>query len=132
MMTDPIADMLTRIRNAIQAGHKNVTIPLSKIKRRIADILKQEGYINSVEVSEDSLQGSIHIELRYDGATGESPIHGIKRESRPGRRSYADRESMPEVLAGMGVAIVSTSKGMMTGRDAKAAGVGGEVLLSVW
>ena len=132
MMTDPIADMLTRIRNAIGAEHRTVSIPASKMKRRIAEILQEEGYIEATEALDDGLQGSLLLTLRYHPATGESPIHGLERVSRPGRRVYSGAVEMPEVLDGLGIAIVSTSKGLMTGKSARAANIGGEVLCRIW
>ncbi len=135
MMTDPIADMLTRIRNAIGAGHRTVSIPASRMKRRVAEILQREGYIEAAEATEapdGGPQGSLLLTLRYHPETGECPIHGLERVSRPGRRVYSAADQMPEVLNGLGIAIVSTSKGLMTGKSARAANVGGEVLCKIW
>ncbi len=130
-MTDPIADMLTRIRNALVAKHDTVEVPASKMKKAIADILVQEGYINSVEMVEDGVQGKMIISLKY-GPKKERVISGLKRISKPGLRVYAGSEEMPNVLGGLGIAIVSTSKGVMTGKQAKATKNGGEVLAYVW
>ena len=132
MMTDPIADMLTRIRNGVMARHESVSMPASKMKRRIAKILVEEGYIDGMESHEEGVQGRLQLRLRYHQGSGESPIHGLQRVSRPGRRIYAGKDEIPEVLGGLGVAIVSTSKGVMTGKSAKAASIGGEVLCKVW
>jgi len=132
MMTDPIADMLTRIRNAVTARHDTVSMPASKMKLRIAEILKEEGYIEGFESVEGGVQGSLLLRLKYSRDTGESPIHGLERVSKPGRRIYAGSSEIPEVLGGLGIAIVSTSKGVMTSNRAKAANVGGEVLCKVW
>jgi len=130
-VTDPIADMLTRIRNALVAKHDTVEVPASKMKKAIADILVQEGYINGVEMVEDGVQGKMIISLKY-GPKKERVISGLKRISKPGLRVYAGSEEMPNVLGGLGIAIVSTSKGVMTGKQAKATKNGGEVLAYVW
>lgn len=130
-MTDPIADMLTRIRNALVAKHDTVEVPASKMKKAIADILVQEGYINGVEMVEEGVQGKMIISLKY-GPKKERVISGLKRISKPGLRVYAGSEEMPNVLGGLGIAIVSTSKGVMTGKQAKATKNGGEVLAYVW
>jgi small subunit ribosomal protein S8 len=135
MMTDPIADMLTRIRNAVLARHEMVSMPASKMKLDIGKILVEEGYITSaepVEPVEGGVQGSLLLKLRFQQETGECPIHGLERVSRPGCRVYAGCQDIPEVLGGLGIAIVSTSKGLMTGKRARAARVGGEVLCKVW
>lgn len=132
-MTDPIADFLTRIRNAIHAAHETVEIPASKLKAEIARILTEQGYIESWSVT-SAPQGAgqlIEIRLKYTD-NRRSAISGLQRVSTPGRRTYVDAQSIPKVLGGMGTAIVSTSKGVMTGHDARAAGVGGEVLARVW
>ncbi len=130
-MTDPIADMLTRIRNAITAHHDTVEIPGSNMKRAIAAILLEEGYVKSVENVDDGLSGKIVVTLKYaDG--NKSVISGLKRVSKPGLRTYSGAEKMPKVLGGLGTAIVSTSKGIMTDKQAKAANIGGEVLCFVW
>ena len=126
-MTDPIADMLTRIRNALVARHDEVEIPKSKIKEEIARILTEEGYINGYKVNDNTLV----ITLKY-GPKTQKVISGIKRISKPGLRVYAPTENMPVVLGGMGIAILSTNKGIMTNKQAKAANVGGEVLAYVW
>lgn len=130
-MSDVIADMLTRIRNANNAKHVSVDVPASKMKKSIAKILLDEGYIKSYEVIEDGKQGIIRIQLKY--AQGKQKvIRGIKRVSKPGLRIYASCEDMPKVMNGLGVAIVSTSKGVMTDKEARKANVGGEVLCFVW
>ena len=130
IMTDPIADMLTRIRNAITAKHETVEVPASNMKKAIANILLEEGYIKNVKFEDDGLSGKIVIDLKY--ADGKSVISGLKRVSKPGLRTYSGAERMPRVLGGLGTAIVSTSKGIMTDKQAKAANVGGEVLCFVW
>ena len=133
-MTDTIADMLTRIRNALIAKHDSVDIPASTVKKAIAEILVQEGYIKSFEIIEDSDNAdkkTIRIQLKY-GPNKQRVIVGIKRISRPGLRVYARKDQMPKVLGGLGVAIVSTSRGIMTDREARKQGVGGEVLAYVW
>lgn len=129
--TDPIADMLTRIRNANSSKHKTVDIPASKMKVAIADILFKEGYIKSFEEISNDVQGTIRVTLKYD-EKGNRVIAGIKRISKPGLRVYASKEDLPEVLNGLGIAIVSTSKGIMTDKEARKAGLGGEVLAYVW
>ncbi|MCI9365415.1 MAG: 30S ribosomal protein S8 [Clostridia bacterium] len=129
--TDPIADMLTRIRNANSSKHKTVDIPASKMKLAIADILFKEGYIKSFEEISSDVQGTIKVALKYD-EKGNRVIAGIKRISKPGLRVYASKEDLPEVLNGLGIAIVSTSKGVMTDKEARKAGLGGEVLAYVW
>ena len=131
LMNDPIADMLTRIRNALTARHDTVTLPASNMKKAIAKILLEEGYIKSVDYIDDGLQGQIKIVLKY--AEGkQSVINGLKRISTPGLRVYARSEELPKVLGGLGIAIVSTSKGVMTDKEARKAGVGGEVLAYIW
>ncbi|MEE9384212.1 MAG: 30S ribosomal protein S8 [Nannocystaceae bacterium] len=130
-MTDPIADMLTRIRNGIHANHRAVTLPGSKLKRRIAEILQQEGYITAFEWEDDSLQGKLKIELRWVGDKL-SAIEGLRRISTPGQRQYAGSSGIPKVRDGLGVMIVSTSLGVMTDRVARKKGVGGELLCSIW
>ena len=129
-MSDPIADMLTRIRNAGNAGHATVEIPASNLKKAIAQILLDEGYIAGYDVKEDSKQGTITVTLKYAGK--KHAISGIKRISKPGLRTYADKENLPRVLNGLGVAIISTSKGVMTDKQARKLGVGGEVLAYIW
>jgi small subunit ribosomal protein S8 len=130
-MTDPIADMLTRIRNGIQARHDRVELPSSKLKVEIARILKGEGFISNYKLVEEGPQGSLRIFLKYS-EDGEPVIHGIERVSRPGRRVYRNKADIPRVLGGLGLAIVSTSKGVLSGHDAVKNGVGGEVLCQVW
>ncbi|MBC8595830.1 30S ribosomal protein S8 [Qingrenia yutianensis] len=130
-ITDPIADMLTRIRNANSSKHESVLIPSSKMKVAIAKILDDEGYINGYEVIDDGKQGVIKVTLKY-GANKTKVITGIKRVSKPGLRVYANKEEMPRVLRGLGIAIVSTSKGIMTDKDARKNNVGGEVLAFIW
>ena len=132
-MTDPIADMLTRIRNGIQARHDRVELPASKLKVEIARILKSEGFISNYKLVEETEkpQNSLRIYLKYSD-DGEPVIHGIERVSRPGRRVYRGKEEIPQVLGGLGLAIVSTSKGVLSGTEAARTGVGGEVLCQVW
>jgi small subunit ribosomal protein S8 len=129
--TDPIADMLTRIRNANTAKHKTVDIPASKMKLAIADILFKEGYIKSFEEIEGEYQSTIRVTLKYD-EKGKRVIDGIKRISKPGLRIYTSKEDLPKVLNGLGIAIVSTSKGIMTDKEARKEGVGGEIIAYVW
>jgi len=132
-MTDPIADMLTRIRNAVTAKHTRVDMPASRIKADIARILTDEGYIQGFKLVDEpgAVQKTLRLNLKY-GPHGERTITGIQRISRPGRRVYFGREDVPEVLAGLGTSILTTSRGVMTGRAAMRAGVGGEVLCNVW
>lgn len=130
-ITDAIADMLTRIRNANSAKHRTVEVPASKMKKSIAQILLNEGYIKGFDVIEDNKQGIIRITLKY-GSNKERVITGLRRVSKPGLRVYANCEDMPKVLKGLGIAIVSTSKGVMTDKAARKANVGGEVLAFVW
>ena len=132
-MTDPIADMLTRIRNAVTAKHTRVDMPASRIKADIARILADEGYIQSYKLLDEpgSVQKTLRLSLKY-GPRGERLITGIERISRPGRRVYFGREDVPDVLAGLGTSILTTSRGVMTGRAAVKAGVGGEVLCNIW
>ena len=129
-ISDVIADMLTRIRNANDAKHETVDIPASNMKRAIAEILLSEGYIKSYQIIEDGKQGVIRITLKYVGK--QKVIHGLRRVSKPGLRIYANCEDMPKVMNGLGIAIVSTSKGIMTDRQARKENVGGEVLAFVW
>ncbi len=129
-ITDSIADMLTRIRNAGTAGHSSCEIPASKMKLDIAQLLLEEGYISRVEKIEDNKQGTLRVTLKYSGK--KSVISGIKRISRPGLRVYAGKEELPKVLNGLGIAIVSTSHGVMTDKKARNTGVGGEVLAYIW
>ena len=129
--TDPIADLLTRIRNALTARHDTVSVPASKMKKAIADILVQEGYIKSAELGDDNGHPVIEIVLKY-GAKHERVITNLKRISKPGLRVYCGYEDLPKVLGGLGIAIISTSKGVMTDKAARAQKVGGEVLAYVW
>ena len=129
--TDPIADMLTRIRNANSAKHKTVDLPASKMKTAIAEILFKEGYIKSFELISNENQGIIRITLKYD-EKGTRVIDGIKRISKQGLRVYAGKEELPRVLNGLGIAIISTSKGLKTDKEAREAGMGGEVLAYIW
>ena len=131
-MTDPIADFLTRIRNASLAGHKVVEIPASNFKKEITKILFEQGYILSYKFDDSSVQGSIKIALKYDKDTKESVIKDIQRISKPGLRKYASSADLPRILNGLGIAIVSTSKGLMTGKKAKQLNVGGEVVCYVY
>ena len=130
-MTDPIADMLTRIRNANTVGHESVEIPASKMKISIAEILKEEGYIADFEVIEDNKQGMINVTMKY-GAHKEKVISGIKKISKPGLKKYAKADDVPRVLGGLGIAIISTSQGVMSDKKARALGIGGEVVCYVW
>ncbi|MCR4719134.1 MAG: 30S ribosomal protein S8 [Firmicutes bacterium] len=129
-ITDPIADMLTRIRNANTAKHETVDIPASNMKKAIAEILNDEGYIKGYQIIEDGKQGVIRITLKYAGK--EKVISGIQRVSKPGLRMYAPADELPRVLKGLGIAIISTSKGIMTDKKAREAHIGGEVLAFVW
>ena len=130
-MTDPVADMLTRIRNANIAGHASVDIPASKMKKNIAEILLKEGYIKGFEVEEKDPQSVIHIEMKY-GPAKTKVITGIKRISKPGLKVYAKKDELPKVLDGLGIAIISTSNGLITDKEARKLGVGGEVVCYVW
>ena len=130
-MTDTIADMLTRIRNGLVAKHESVDVPASNVKMAIAKILLEEGYIKGYELIEDGIQKNIRIQLKY-GPNKQKVIVGIKRISRPGLRVYARKDEIPKVLGGLGVAILSTSRGIMTDKEARKQGVGGEVLAYVW
>ena len=130
-MTDPVADMLTRIRNANTVGHKTVDVPASKIKKNLAEILLKEGYIAGFEVEELQPQSVIHIQMKY-GPNKEKVITGIKRISKPGLKVYAKKEELPKVLGGLGIAIISTSNGLITDKEARKLGVGGEVVCYVW
>ena len=130
-MTDPIADMLTRLRNANNVFHESVEIPGSKVKTAIAEVLKEEGFINDYTVNEDGKQGVISVSLKY-GPNREKVISGIKRISKPGLRQYAKHNELPRVLGGLGIAIISTSKGIMSDKQARKAGLGGEVVAYVW
>ena len=131
VVTDPIADLLTRIRNALTAKHETVTVPASKMKKSIVDILVEEGFVKGAEVVETEKGNDIVITLKY-GKKGEKVISNLKRISKPGLRVYCGAEQLPRVLGGLGVAIISTSKGVMTDKDARAQNIGGEVLAYVW
>ncbi len=131
-MSDPIADMLTRIRNGNTAKHDTVDVPASKMKKAIADILTNEGYIKGYEVIEDGVKSTIRISLKYGTDKNEKVITGIKRISKPGLRVYAGKEELPRVLGGLGTAIISTSRGLMTDKEARKAGIGGEVIAFIW
>ena len=130
-MTDPIADMLTRIRNALTAKHEQVEIPASKMKKAIAQILLDEGYVSAVDITDAGIFSTIKITLKY-AQGNKSVITGLKKISKPGLRQYAGKENMPKVLGGLGTAILSTPKGLMTDKQARTAGVGGEVLCFIW
>ncbi|KRN75320.1 rpsH protein [Weissella kandleri] len=130
-MTDPIADFLTRIRNANMVHHDSVEVPASKIKKDIAEILKNEGFVRDVEYIDDDKQGVIRVFLKY-GADKQRVISGLKRISKPGLRSYVKADSLPKVLNGLGIAIISTSEGVITDKEARAKNIGGEVLAYVW
>lgn len=131
LITDPIADMLTRIRNALTAKHEDVLVPASTVKKAIAEILLDEGYIKSYDIREDGVAKYIHINLKY-GPNKQRVITGLKRISKPGLRIYARKDQLPKVLNGLGIAIISTSRGIMTDREARKQGVGGEVLAYIW
>ena len=130
-ITDPIADMLTRIRNANTSKHKTVDVPASNVKKAIAEILFKEGYIKAFEEIENENQGIIRISIKYD-EKGNRVIAGLKRISKPGLRVYANKEELPKVLNGLGIALISTSKGIMTDKEAREQGIGGEVLAYIW
>jgi small subunit ribosomal protein S8 len=130
-MTDPISDFLTRIRNAVQARKTKVSIPSSKMKIRIAQILKEEGYIEDLSVVPDNRQGLLELNLKYD-QNNRSAIEGLKRISKPGQRRYVGKDELPKVRAGLGVAIMTTSRGVMTDREARRKNVGGEVICAIW
>ena len=130
-MTDPISDLLTRIRNALIAKHATVDVPSSKVKVEIVRILRDEGYIDEYEVHEAGPQGTIRVRLKY-ATDGRRAITGLERVSRPGRRVYRGKDDIPRVLDGLGVTIVSTSRGIMTGQSCRTQGIGGEVLCNVW
>lgn len=131
IMTDPIADMLTRVRNASSVKHESVEVPASNMKKEIANILLDEGFVKGFDVIEDGKQGIIRIQLKY-GENNEKIITGIKKISKPGLRVYAKKDDIPSVLGGLGIAIISTSKGVVTDKVAKREGVGGEVLAYIW
>jgi len=130
-MTDPLGDMLTRIRNAITARKAKVIMPASKLKQRLAEVLKDEGFVNGVSFEADNKQGLLTVELRYDN-NNDNAIQGLRRVSKPGQRSYARHTGLPKVRSGLGIAILTTSKGVMTEREARKQGVGGELLCEVW
>lgn len=131
VMTDPIADMLTRIRNASMVYHDSVDVPASNLKKEVARILKDEGFIRDYRIIDDGKQGIVRLYLKY-GADRQRVISGLKRISKPGRRVYARRDQIPRVLGGLGVAVLSTSKGVMSDKEARKQGVGGEVVCYVW
>jgi len=133
-MTDPIADMLTRIRNATQAGHRRVQIPASNQKRSVAELLIKQGYVERFEEIDDNAQGSLRLFLKYYDRDGRSVgvIEGIRRVSRPGRRIFAGKENIPKVCGGYGISILSTNQGILTGHQCRMRGIGGEVLCEVW
>lgn len=131
MVIDPIADMLTRMRNALQAKHKNVSVPTSKMKLALVDLLAKEGYIESYNLEGEGVNANIVINFKF-GPNNEKVIQGLKRISKPGLRIYANAEDLPQVLNGLGIAIISTSKGLMTDRDARKQNIGGEVVAYVW
>jgi small subunit ribosomal protein S8 len=131
MMSDPIADLLTRIRNASRAEHEKCDIPASKLKLKITEVLKEEGFVKNYRLIEDGKQGTLRVYLKY-GAGGEKIISGLVRVSRPGRRVYVSKDKVPSILGGMGTAILSTSRGVMTDRETKRQHLGGEVLAYVW
>lgn len=131
MMTDPIADMLTRIRNANMARHEMVEIPLSKLKTAMAEIMKREGFIKDYQLINDRNSKVLRVHLKY-ARDSQRVLSGLKRISKPGLRVYADKDNLPRVLGGLGIAIVSTSKGLMTDKEARQAGTGGEVLCYIW
>ena len=130
-ISDPVSDLLARLRNALSARHEKTDIPSSRFKVELARILKDEGYIKNFKVMDDRGGSLLRLYLKYDD-TGNPVIHGVARSSKPGRRLYAGKNELPEVLGGLGVAIVSTSQGLLTGHDAKKRGVGGEVVCTVW
>jgi len=133
-MTDPIADMLTRIRNATQAGHRRVEIPASNQKKAVADVLVQQGYIEKYEALDDNAQGTLRLFLKYQLRDGQriGVIEGIRRVSRPGRRIFAGKDSIPKVCGGYGISILSTNQGILTGHQCRMRGIGGEVLCEIW
>lgn len=130
-MSDPLADMLTRIRNGVQVKFSSVDIPLSNVKKNVAKILKEEGYINDYHIIDDGLQGSLRVDLKYD-QNNQGVITGIRRVSKPGRRVYLKADNIPKVMSGLGISVISTSKGVVADTDARKQGVGGEVLCEVW
>ena len=130
-MSDPLADMLTRIRNGVQVKFSSVDIPLSNVKKNVAKILKEEGYINDYHIIDDGLQGSLRVDLKYD-QNNQGVITGIRRVSKPGRRVYLKAGNIPKVMSGLGISVISTSKGVVADIDACKQGVGGEILCEVW
>jgi small subunit ribosomal protein S8 len=130
-MTDPIADFLARIRNAIMARKSSLDLPASKLKLRLAELLRDEGFVSAVSFSPDGPQGTISVTLRWD-AQNRAAIQGLRRVSRPGQRTYSHKDGIKKVRGGLGVAVISTSKGLLTDRDARKQGVGGEILCEVW
>ena len=130
-MTDPIADLLTRVRNGLMARHKTIDVPASKMKAEIARILAEEGYLSGYELVQGGPQGVLRLQLKY-GHDGEKAITGLERVSRPGRRVYCGKGEIPRVLGGLGITILSTPKGVLTGTASQSAGVGGEILCNVW
>ena len=130
-MTDPIADFLTRLRNAIIARKANVEVPTSKLKKRIAELLRDEGFIDAVEEKADPVQGTLSIKLRWD-QNHRCAIQGLKRVSRPGQRKYVNKDQVPRVRSGLGISVLTTSRGIMSDRAARKAGVGGELICEVW
>jgi small subunit ribosomal protein S8 len=130
-MSDPLADMLTRVRNACMVKFESVNMPLSKLKVNVAKILKEEGYINDFHIQEDGVQGVLSIDLKYDQSK-DRVIIGLRRISKPGRRMYVNADNIPKVMSGLGIGIISTSKGLMTDRQARKMRVGGELLCEVW
>jgi small subunit ribosomal protein S8 len=133
-MTDPIADMLTRIRNATQAGHRRVDVPASHLKRNVARLLQEQGYVQRFEEAQDGAQAVLRIFLKYYERQGKriGVIEGARRVSRPGRRVYADKNSIPKVCGGFGISILSTNQGILTGHQCRRLGIGGEVLCEIW
>jgi small subunit ribosomal protein S8 len=131
-MTDPVADMLTRIRNANTAGHNTVDIPASKVKKSIAEILESEGYIGGFDFIEDDKQGVIKVTMKYGATKKEKVISGLKKISKPGLKVYAKSDDVPRVLGGLGIAIISTSQGIISDKEARRLGIGGEVICYVW
>lgn len=130
-MSDPLADMLTRIRNAVQVKFPSVDIPLSNVKKNVAKILKEEGYITDYHIIDDGKQGALRLELKYD-QHNRGVITGLKRVSKPGRRIYVKSDKIPKVMSGLGISVISTSKGVVTDSSAREQGIGGEILCEVW
>ena len=130
-MSDPLADMITRIRNAVMVNFRTVEMPLSTLKVGVAKVLKDEGYIEDYQILKETVQGTMRINLKY-GANGEKVVTGLRRVSKPGKRIYVKSDKIPKVMSGLGIAVLSTSKGIITDRQARQLGVGGEVLCNVW